>query len=170
MGNNDRRRCLNELNRMFEKKVILAQLVWFVGTIGLILATLFLTQRIIPDEKAHYVVLPIMFGSTIFFWIWIGRYQRSKIFGPLIEMQLKNKGYTLISERPLNLEETIRTLEIRPAILVGGVPIQSYGYIARNERMLTVINEHEREMLLHVAITKTWNKTIKIEILKKYVQ
>lgn len=108
-----------------------------------------------------------MVASAITGWTIIGRYQRSKVFRPHIEDELSNMGYKLISERPPTFVEVLDNLEIAPAILVNGTPIQNFSRISQNERMLHVRRSDEIEFELRALITKTWSKKYKLKILKK---
>ena len=153
---------------MFERRVVFIQLGIFTGLLLLIFGTISLMDKGIIPRNSVSIFIPIeMIGSVILAWTLIGKYQRSKIFRPLIEDKLKEQGYSLLSERPLNMGEILGSLEFAPTILINGTPLESFTYKAHNERMLHVRTDHGTDLLLHAVITKTWRNKIKLEIIKK---
>ena len=151
---------------MFDKKVILISFSLFFGLLLAIFASVELVQLgYIPDDYVSGIIPILMISTAIIGWTLIGRYERSKVFRHHIEAELATYGYELISERPLTLGEILSTLDLKPAILINGAPLQSYGYISKNERILHVRTSQQEEFELRCTITKTWKRKYKLEIL-----
>ena len=132
-----------------------------------IFGTIYLMQLgYIPSDYLNFIIPFLMISTAVTGWIITGRYQRGKVFRPHIEAELSALGYELISERPLTFGEILSTLDIKPAILINGVPLQSYGYISKNERILHVRTSEQEEFELRCFITKTWKRKYKLEILE----
>ncbi|MBN8652465.1 MAG: hypothetical protein J0L67_13615 [Cytophagales bacterium] len=153
---------------MFEKRVVLIQVGLILGILPIILGTISLMETgILPEESINIFIIFEMVGGVVLAWILIGNYQRGKVFKPLIEKKLNDKGYTFVSERPLSLIEILSSLDFSPTITINGMPIQSFGHKACNERMICVKTDQGKELLLYVVITTKWSNEIKLEIVSE---
>lgn len=149
---------------MFEKRSIVVQFV-ILGSLCLLdfLITWLNEIKLINIDRLSFSVIALNFLIVIGGFVLIGRYQRSKIFKPLIEDHISSMGYQLISERPLTFAEILNDPEL-VTISVIGIPVQALTYKSKNARMLHVLNNHEVNMLLHVIIITTWKNEIRVEI------
>jgi hypothetical protein len=153
---------------MFEARVIIIQLGLFISLLLAIFGTIELKNiGVISSDSLDYLIPFEMISCAVIGWTVMGRYQRKKTFRHLIQDDLRDQGYDLLSERPLKLEEIVAGVQIAPTILINGMPIESYTYKARNERMLHVRTTQGDEFLLHAVITKTWRNKIKLDLVKK---
>jgi hypothetical protein len=153
---------------MFEPRVIIIQLGLFISLLMTIFGTIKLKNNGITSRDSLDYLIPFeMISCAVIGWTLIGRYQRKKTFRHLIEDDLRDQGYELVSERPLKLKEMVGGIQIAPTILINGMPIESYAYKARNERMLHVRTTQGDEFLFHAVITKTWRNKIKLDLVKK---
>lgn len=153
---------------MFERKVIVIQVVIFVGLLLLMSGTNSLAESgIVSNDSFRVYIIIEMIGGTVLGWILIGRYQRSKVFGHLIEHMLKDQGYALIRERPLTFAEIFDNLEVAPAILINGTPVDAFLNRSRNQRVIYVQNSQGVSLLLYAVITTTWGGKIELDIKRK---
>ncbi len=152
---------------MFEKKAIFIQLRVMIFAAVMAVGIIVLVEKGLISDKAYVFMFFIILLSAIFGSILNYRYQRSKVFRDLIEDELKNNGYELLSERPLRFSEVVETLDVKPTILINGIPIAHYSYKSRNERILHVRTTQEDEFSLHAIVTLTWKNNTKLDIRKK---
>lgn len=109
------------------------------------------------DYLSFLFFIPIVFGFLIHTLL-----KRRKKIAIYLKDEFQKLGYNVLSERPLRLSET--KFEVKPAILINGVPASRYGYLRQFTRVFEVINEAHERFELNTVVTNHWNgkKTIDI--------
>ncbi|HQQ97160.1 MAG TPA: hypothetical protein PLX35_07845 [Cyclobacteriaceae bacterium] len=135
--------------------------------VGLILALLLVLWLRVnykyQNNTIMFSIMGLMPATGLGFLIWNYVQDRQIAFKREIEVKLMNLGYAYMSERPLTFGETI---ESAPSILINGLPIGSFTYEKRYERMIRVRNQIGVELLLHASVIIAKSR-VRLEIRKK---
>jgi len=134
-----------------------------------------------PSEYIIYTLLTIIVFMSMFFILFKTEYsvlifipmiiyigiiyliKKNKKITEFVKQDFKNLGFEIISERPLKSSE--KEIEIKPAILINGIPIQKYKN--KFSRIFTVRDENKRLLELYTEIIEKKNGKIKINIKDK---
>ncbi|WP_458626416.1 hypothetical protein [Winogradskyella sp. PC D3.3] len=143
---------------MFEKRELIFRFILFIFLGIIILITLVIVDKYNLDSSVLLIIPILMFLTVIFGWTNSTKYQRSKKLGAKIKHILLEKGFILISERPLKFKEVFQKLDIQPTIIINEIPIQNFKQVSRNKRILIVKNKEQEKFKLNVDIVKKWNK------------
>lgn len=153
---------------MFERKIIINQLIIFIATLLTVSVLIELTENgTLPKSFVPGVIIAPAFIGVVTGWIMYNRVMRNTKVGEHIQDQLSKFGYELISERPLNAGEDPEGISFKPTILLGGMPIQNFSQIAQYKRILTVRTADGDKLDLCAQITKTWKKNFELKIFSK---
>ncbi|MBD3582312.1 hypothetical protein [Flavobacterium selenitireducens] len=151
---------INKMNLIIGLSVFAAGLVLIAIIVSLA------SEGIISNELTEVMIPITIAGCVITTWILTAKYERSKKFRPHIEHLLREKGYVLISERPLNFAEISNTLEFRPTLLINGMPLETYTYKSRNERILRLEDGNGTQSFWFAIIIKTLKNEYTLELRK----
>lgn len=131
-------------------------LEFLIGISCIIVSVILLTGTDMP----FLAFIPVLF----YFFLHILLKRRKKIAQYLKE-DFQKLGYRVLSERPTKFSET--TLEIKPALLINGIPASRYGYIRKFERVFEVETNTNERFELVTTVTKSWSGNNLIDIRKR---
>lgn len=115
---------------------------------------------LIGSDKPFLFFIPMLFYLLVQILL-----KRRKKIAKYLKDDFKKMGYNVLSERPPRFSEI--TLEIKPAILINGIPASRYSYIRKFARIFEVETEPNERFELNTIVKKHWNGKNSIDIKKK---